>query len=232
MSIFKKIFSSGQSVVAPPPKTAEELGKEWKLQLRNEKRALERQIRKIQREEAKVRTEAKKAAKENEVASVRLLAKEILHARKTVQRLRVTQTTLDSVAMQIGQQLSQLKVVGGLQKSGEIMQQMNELCRVDVISATMQEMSKEMTKAGLLDEMIGDALDDALDDDVEEDELEEEVAAVVQEVMKAKLKGARVGRSELPDAESEKEDEEPVAEEEDEEEAELQAKVRALKARA
>merc|ERR1711916_97882 len=185
------------------------------------------------REEAKVKIEAKKAAKANEVGSVRVLAKEILHARKTMNRLRTTQTMLNSAAMQVQQQLSQLKVMGGLQKSTEVMQCMNGLMRVPELTQTMQTMSREMMKAGMIDEMVSDVMDDALDDDVGEDELDDEVGKVVEEVMQSKLKGTRVGSSALPeaDAEAEEEEEEPAAEQEEDDD-ELMAKYNALKARA
>jgi charged multivesicular body protein 3 len=216
----------------PPKKTAEEMAKEWKQQFRVESRNIDKQIRKIQREEAKCKIEAKKAAKANEPGAVRILAKEILHARKTTQRLRTTQTMLSSCAMQVQQQLQQLKVMGGLQRSNEIMSTMNNLVRVPELSATMRAMSQEMTKAGMLDEMLGEAMDDVLDDDVDDDELDEEVGKVVEEVMAAKMKGARVGSAALPeaDAESEAEEEQEAADEEEDED--LMARYKALQSAA
>jgi len=53
---------------------------------------------------------------------------------------------LNSIVLQITQQISQAKVVGALQKSTEIMKMMNEVMKVSEISETMRNMAKEMTK--------------------------------------------------------------------------------------
>lgn len=53
---------------------------------------------------------------------------------------------LNSIVLQITQQISQAKVMGALQKSTEIMKMMNEVMKVSEISETMRNMAKEMTK--------------------------------------------------------------------------------------
>lgn len=101
-----------------------------------------------------------------------------------------------------------------MQKSAEVMKQMNMLTHVNEVAQIMQGLSKEMMKAGLIDEMMDDAF--TVDDDVEEEELDEEVSKVVAEVMHAKMEGARVGTKKLPEQVQQQEE---VAEDEDDEEA-------------
>lgn len=238
MSAFiKRIFGGSSSGPAPPPSTStssqpqgpDAQAKEWKKKLNAEARAIDRQIHRIQREEQKVKSSAKQAAKQGDTGAVKILAREMLHARHTCKRLVTAKTQMNSVAMQIQMQAAQMKVVGGIQKSTEVMAGMNDLCRIPEISAQMQEMSREMTKAGLIEEMVGDTIDEALDDGIEEDELDDEVAKVVKEVMDAQLKPAKVGTHALPQPEPEPV-EEPIEEEEDDEA--LMAKFKALKANA
>lgn len=53
------------------------------------------------------------------------------------------------------------------------MQDMSQLVRVPQISKTVQELSKELTKSGVIDEMVSDMLDSAEWEDEELDENEE-----------------------------------------------------------
>lgn len=207
-----------------PPKTPQDLAREWKHSLNGEARALDRQMRKIQQTEIRIKQEAKKAAKQGDMGAVRIYAKELLHSRKAVKRMMIAKTQISSVINQIQLQVSQLKVVGSLQKSTEVMSIMSSLVRVQDISETMANLSREMTKAGLMDEMISDTLDNVLDD-VDEEEADEEVNKVVEEVMQSQMAGARVGSSKLPVAQQQQE----VAEEDTEEDAELEKRFNAMK---
>ncbi|KAF2575808.1 hypothetical protein F2Q70_00005652 [Brassica cretica] len=47
------------------------------------------------------------------------------------------------------------------------------------MAATMQEFSKEMTKAGVIEEFVNDAIDNALDSEDMEEEIDEEVDQVL-----------------------------------------------------
>lgn len=214
----------------PPPKSPAEQAKDWKRQLGAEGRKMEHQIRKIQQAEMKAVKSAKQAAKMGDNVSVRILAKEILQARKAATRLRTAKTQMNSVALQLQMQVSQQKLAGSLQKSTEVMTAMNGLIKIGEVSNTMREMSKEMTKAGLIDEMMTDAIDTALDDGIEEEELDDEVAKVVKEVVMGQMQGAKVSNAALPTAQQQVAVAEEPVPEDDEDEDELMAKYNALKA--
>ena len=52
----------------------------------------------------------------------------------------------------------------------QVMKVVNDLIKVPELNQTMQQMSKEMMKAGLIEETMGEMMDDAFDtDDIEED---------------------------------------------------------------
>ena len=214
-----------------PKKSPEEQAKEWKRELQAEKRKIDTHIRKIKTEEQKVVRAAKQAAKQDPVA-LRMLAKQILHSRKAVNRLITTQTQMNSVSMQLQNQMSQIKVMGSLAKSTEVMAQMNSLAKCSEIRQVAMTMGKEMMKAGLIDEMMTDAIDGVVDDDVEEDELDEEVAKVVEEMMATKMAGARVGQSKLPQAQAQAQaqGEDEAAEEVEEDDADIDEMMNKYKA--
>ena len=66
---------------------------------------------------------------------------------------------------------------------------MQELVKLPEISKTMQDMSREMCKAGIMEEMLEDTMDT-----LEPEEMEEEVQAEVDKVCMARLGGERGGR--------------------------------------
>lgn len=212
---------------APPPKTPAETAREWKHGLNAEQRGMDRQMRKIQQAMAKAKVEAKKAAKVNELGAVRIFAKEILHGQKTIKRMQVTKTMLNSVKMQIDLQVAQIKVTGSLQKSSEVMATMSGLVRIGDISQTMQDMSREMMKFGLIDEMVEESMGGIMDD-VSDTEADEEVNKVVEDLMSEKMTGTRVNTTKLP-AQEVAVEEEPNLEDEAGDD-ELMAKFNAMKA--
>eukprot|EP01059_Diplonema_ambulator_P013148 TRINITY_DN23667_c0_g1_i1.p1 TRINITY_DN23667_c0_g1~~TRINITY_DN23667_c0_g1_i1.p1 ORF type:complete len:216 (+),score=75.71 TRINITY_DN23667_c0_g1_i1:86-733(+) len=190
MSLFAQLFGQKK-------KTVQEMQREWKSNLRAEKRKLDRQIRNIQTAEKKTATEAKAAAKKGDNEVVKLLAREIVQSRKAVSRCYAAQARLNSVMMALDQQVSQLKLAGAMKQSAEIMQDMNRLVKVDEISTTMMEMQKEMMKAGIIAEQIDDAVDNVLDEDMDSDEADEEVNKIIDDVMSSALKGTNAPMSKL-----------------------------------
>lgn len=75
------------------------------------------------------------------------------------------------------------KVAGSLKQSTDIMQMVNNLSKIPEMQQTMMEMAREMTKAGVIEEMMEDTLGMMDDDDLEE-EADEEVSKVLAEVTK------------------------------------------------
>ncbi|CBH18004.1 SNF7-like protein, putative [Trypanosoma brucei gambiense DAL972] len=183
----------------------EEKAKEWRRQLNSEMRKLDLQIRKIQREEMKVKQTARQAAKKGDTVVLRMLAKEIIHSRKAVRRLHTARTQMNSISMQLQQQVSQIKLAGRIEASAVVMTQMNQLMHIREVRESIQSLGREMTKAGLIEEMMNDTIDDVLDGDISDTELEDEVEKVVVEVTQGKMEGTVVGTSRLPEVQQEQE---------------------------
>lgn len=79
--------------------------KEWNGKLRKEGYALDRQVRSIKREEDKIKKSLKEAAKKNDKQVCTILAKEMIHSRKAVNRIYASKAQLSSVQLQMQQQL-------------------------------------------------------------------------------------------------------------------------------
>lgn len=188
-------------IYGPSP---EEKVREWKSKLRQQERQLDREVNNLDRATQKSRSDLKNLAKKNDVKSARILAKELVRANKQRDRLISSKARLGSVQMQLQHQLSMVKVTGAFQKSSEIMKMTNQLVKLPQLSATMREMSMEMIKSGIMEEMMEETMDMVDDDEIEE-EADAEVDKVLFELTDGKLgQAGRVG-GELP---AQKEDEE------------------------
>ncbi|KAI9339635.1 Snf7-domain-containing protein [Obelidium mucronatum] len=169
MDSFLKLFK---------PLTPEEQVKKWKQSIRSQERELDKQLRGIDTAEAKVRRDIKAAAKRNDAGACRLLAKEIVRSRKAKDRLHTSKAQLNSLTMQLQQQLAVAKIAGALKQSTDVMKLVNNLIKMPEIHNTMQEMGKEMMKAGIISEMMDDAID-TLDEEGIEEEADKEVDAIL-----------------------------------------------------
>ncbi|KAJ1726826.1 Vacuolar protein-sorting-associated protein 24, partial [Coemansia biformis] len=166
--------------------TPEELVRKWTSGIRAQQRGLERQLTDIKAEEKKAERSIKQLAKKGDVSSCKILAKELVRSRKQRERIATSKAQLNSISLELNYQASKLKVVGSLQMSTQIMRSVNQLMSVPQLQRTLMEMSREMMKAGLIDEMTGDMLD-AIDDESLEEEAEEEVDKVLAEVTEGLL---------------------------------------------
>ncbi|KNC56272.1 charged multivesicular body protein 3 [Thecamonas trahens ATCC 50062] len=200
--------------------------RQWKRGMRHEMRAVDRQITAIKREQKGVEREIKQCAKSGDVVSAKILAKEYVRANKAVERLYTSKAQMNSVIMSMEANLAMAKVTGCLQSSTEVMAMMNSLVRVNEISQVMMAMSKEMTKAGIIEEMVDDTFE-MMEDDELEDEAEDAVNSVLAEItdgVMGEMAGIATGSS-LPEAEP------AAAEEEGEDDmADMQARLAALQA--
>ncbi|XP_029448801.1 E3 ubiquitin-protein ligase RNF103 isoform X4 [Rhinatrema bivittatum] len=142
-------------------------------------RVIDRQIRDIQKEEEKVKRSIKDAAKKGHKDVCTILAKEIIRSKKAVSKLYASKAHMNSVLMGMKNQLAVLRVAGSLQKSTEVMKAMQNLVKVPEIQATMRELSKEMMKAGIIEEMLEDTFE-SMDD---EEEMEEEAEMEIDKIL-------------------------------------------------
>ncbi|RKP37859.1 Snf7 family, partial [Dimargaris cristalligena] len=155
--------------------------RKWRQSIQSQQRVLQRQIRNIEMEETKTKRILKGLAKKNDLKSCRILAKELVRSERQKQRLHISVAQLNSISMELQRQTAMLKVAGQLSQSTQLMRQVNSLVKMPQIAAAVQEMSREMMKAGIISEMMEDTLD-MLDEDDVEDEAEEEVNKILFEI--------------------------------------------------
>ncbi|KAL3098440.1 hypothetical protein niasHS_003793 [Heterodera schachtii] len=179
--------------------------RELQRKLRLENSRLNRQIGAIQREEEKVKREIKTAAKKGDREVCILLAKSIVNSRKSVSKLHGTIAQINSINMNMQHQLATIRMAGTLKQSTEVMKVMQQLLKVPEVMQVMRDMSKEMTKMGIIEEIIEETMESTEPDNMEE-LAQEEVDKILWEVTAGELgKAPAAVRDELGEKKRQKE---------------------------
>ncbi|XP_072759407.1 charged multivesicular body protein 3 [Anoplolepis gracilipes] len=210
-------------------KNPKEMVQEWTHKLRKEGYQLDRQVRAIQREEEKVKRSLKEAAKKGDKDVCKILAKEIIRARKACNKIYTSKAHLNSVSLQMKNQLATIRVAGSVSKSTEVMQAMQSLVRVPEVAATMREMSKEMMKAGIIEEMLDETMESIEDSEDMEDEADEEVDKILWEVTAGQLGTAPAVVTENPGSIAASTSAEEETEDDDKELEEMKNRLQSLR---
>lgn len=151
-------------------------------ELQRQNRSLERDKNTITREQMKLKQQLKaEAKKQGHEGAVRTMAKSIVRSQAASDRLTEAQTRINSVCYQLKSQQATSNVVGVMGKSVGVMQQMSALIKLPEMAETARNMSREMAKAGLIDEMMNETMD-SLDDSSLESEADAEVDKVMYEL--------------------------------------------------
>ncbi|XP_076014619.1 charged multivesicular body protein 3 [Genypterus blacodes] len=209
-----------------PPK---DLINEWSSKIRKEMRMIDRQIRDIQREQEKVKRSIKDAAKKGQKDVCVVLAKELVQSKRAVAKLYTSKAQMNSVLLSMKNQLSVLRVAGALQKSTEVMKAMQNLVKIPEIQATMRDLSKEMMKAGIIEDMLEDTFESMEDGEDMEEAAEAEIDKILFDITAGALGKAP---SKVTDALPEMEPAGATAASEDESEEdieEMQSRLAALR---
>jgi len=155
--------------------------RELQRKMRRELGTLNRQIHAIEREEGKVKQEIKQAAKKGDRDVCIVLAKSIVQSRKSITKLHTTCTQINSIVMSMQHQLATMRMAGTIEQSTEVMKNMQQLMKVPEVMQVMREMSKEMSRVGIIEEIIEETMTSLEPEDME-DQAQEEVDRILWEV--------------------------------------------------
>lgn len=186
MEAFKSLFAK------PDPQAQ---ARKCNAMIRSNIRKLDRDIAQVKQVEIKTKnlilaadkraqrdpTRAKQAQKE-----VRDFARELVRARKTSARLITSKAQLNSVQMQVNEAFAVRKIEGSIRASVGIMKDVNHLIRLPELSGTMRELSVELMKAGIIEEMVDETLPEDVDLLGEDEEAEGEIEKILGEVLSRK----------------------------------------------
>ncbi|CAK4076921.1 unnamed protein product [Aphanomyces euteiches] len=160
-----------------------------KEQLRENKREINRAIRDLDRErtnlqmsEKKLIIEIKKMAKENQIASVKIMAKDLVRTRQHITKFYTMRSQLQAVALRMETAKSAEAMTSALQGTTKVMKAMAKTMNLPKLNKIMMEYTKESEKMEMQQEMLGDTIDDVMDADQDEEEEDKIVSQVLDEI--------------------------------------------------
>jgi charged multivesicular body protein 3 len=181
------LFGGGKSSSKNEKESAKERVKQWNRTLQHKIRELDRQILEIQRAESKAQISAKKAAKDGQLASAQILAREIVRSRNAVLKLNIAKSNISSIMMTLSSQETMSRLMSGMKGASTILAQMNQLMHIEQLRDTVRDMSKEMAKADLISEVV----DEGFESIFTEQEAEEDVQNILDEILAVPKQQAR-----------------------------------------
>mmetsp|Transcript_20057 Transcript_20057/g.32391 ORF Transcript_20057/g.32391 Transcript_20057/m.32391 type:complete len:222 (+) Transcript_20057:167-832(+) len=166
-------------------------GKEKPLKevLRENKRMITRAIRELDREKAnlekeekRLTMEIKKAAKEQQMTSVKIMAKDLVRTRQYITKFIEMRSHLQGCALKLQTVKSHHAMADAMKSTATAMHKMNKAVDVPAINKMMADFERENAKTEIMQEIMGDTIDDALGDENNEEEEDAIVNQVLDEI--------------------------------------------------
>lgn len=222
-----------RAIYGPDPK---EQHRKIKAILRKNARGIDRSLNELTSLQNKTKQLIKKAAKKNDIKSVRAYATELYRINKQYERMYTSKAQLQSIGMRIEEAYKVQMLTKQMAESTGLMREVNALVRLPQLRSSMMELEKELMRSGMISEMVDETLESVNEVDEQEDEaITEEVDKIVEQYANEKFsKVGNVPTEELPrPVTTEEEEEKMVPEDQISEEADrmlndMREKLRAL----
>lgn len=176
---FKTMDYVRKAIWGPDPK---EQHKIIKSTLRKNGRSIDKSLRDLSVLQNRTQQLIKRAAKKNDIKTVKLYAKELHAINKQYNRMYTSKAQLDSVGMKIEEAFRMRTLSNQMADSTGLMREVNSLVKLPQLQGTMIELEKELMKAGIISEMVDDTMESVQDQDEElDEEIEEQVNKIVEQ---------------------------------------------------
>jgi charged multivesicular body protein 2A len=199
-------------------KTFKEIVREQKRMVDKSIRELEREKAGLEKQEQKLIQDIKKAAKNEQMKAVQIMAKDLVRIRKNQTKFVNMVAQLRAVSLQMTEMKSTIALQESMRSATRAMMAMNRRLNLPALQKIMMEFQKQSEQMEMKQEVMSDAVEDALDDEEDEEEQEAVVSSVLDEI------GISFNQD-LADAPSKKKQQE----EEDVQDKELEARLANLK---
>lgn len=163
-------------------KTLKQIVREQKRNVEKGIRALDREKAGLQRQEQKLIADIKKAAKANQMNSVKIMAKDLVRIRKHQEKFTGLTAQLRAVSLQMTQMQSTQILAESMKNAAKSMIRINKQVNIPQLQQIMQEFMKQSEQMEMKQEIMGDAIEDALDDEEDEKETDQIVGQVLDEI--------------------------------------------------
>ncbi|KAK4337299.1 hypothetical protein RND71_043585 [Anisodus tanguticus] len=163
-------------------KTPEEMLRENQRTLNKAIRELERERTKMEQQEKKLISDIKKMAKENQLDSVKIMAKDLVRTRRYIKKFYLMKANIQAVSLKVQTLRSQNAMASAMKGVTKALQSMNRQLNLPQIQKIMQEFEKQTEIMDMKEEMMNDVIDDAMGEEDEEEETEQIVNQVLDEI--------------------------------------------------
>jgi charged multivesicular body protein 2A len=159
-----------------------EVIREQKRMVDRAARSLESERTKLKAQEKKLIMDMKKMAQENQLKSVKIMAKDLIRIRKHQEKFINLQAQLRAVSLQMQTMASTQALTDSMKSATKAMRMMNKQMKLPVLQKIMQEFARQSEQMEMGQEMMGDAIDDAMEDEEDVAESENVVNQVLDEI--------------------------------------------------
>ena len=133
-------------------------------------------------QEKKLINDIKKAAKENQMDSVKIMAKDLVRTRRYVKKFILMKANIQAISLKVQTLKSQNSMATAMRGVTRALQSMNRQMNLPQISKIMQEFEKQSEIMDMKEDMMNEVIDDAMGDEEEEEETEAVVKQVLDEL--------------------------------------------------
>jgi len=124
----------------------------------------------------------KKLAKQNQMKSVKIMAKDLVRIRKHQEKFTGLVAQLRAIGLQMTSMASTQAMAEAMQKVTRSMTALNRQLNLPALQKVMVEFAKQSEAMEMKQEMMGDALEDAMDNEEDEEESDQIVSQMLDEI--------------------------------------------------
>ncbi|QBM89733.1 charged multivesicular body protein 2A [Metschnikowia aff. pulcherrima] len=150
--------------------------------LEKTQRELTRETAKLQQQEKKLMLEIKKSAKQGQIASAKIQAKDLIRTKNYIVKFNQMKAQLQAISLRIQSVRSNTQMASSMRDATRLLLGMNRLMNLPQLSRIAQEFAKENDMMDQKQEFMDDAIDDAMEmdeDGLGEDEQADEILTKV-----------------------------------------------------
>ncbi|EEQ41098.1 putative DOA4-independent degradation protein [Clavispora lusitaniae] len=150
--------------------------------LEKTQRELARETTKLQAQEKKLMSEIKKSAKQGQIASAKIQAKDLIRTKGYIVKFNQMKAQLQAISLRIQSVRSNAQMASSMKDATRLLSGMNRSMNLPQLSRIAQEFAKENDLMDQKQEFMDDAIDDAMaldEDGLDEDEQADEVLTKV-----------------------------------------------------
>lgn len=172
--------------------------KQYQNDIKKAAREMDRERGKLEKNEKQLMNEMRKAAKENNAATVRMKAKDIVRSRKYQKKFGKLKSQLQAMGLRMQCMKATASMCKSMENVTRAMGAMNQQMNPAKIRAVMMAFQQLSTEMGIKEELMDQAMEDMEDSEGEmEDDADLLVKQIMQEAHLSMSEGANAGQQQV-----------------------------------